>query len=109
MAYLKLKPVALLTLAAAAALPAVLVFDGIFLNRPELRDEWDLSVFLDVPFPVSYARMARRDGSDPNPEAESNRRYYEGQQLYLRECRPRDVADVVIDYADMKLPAITRG
>jgi uridine kinase len=90
-------------------LPAVLVFDGIFLNRPELRDEWDLSVFLDVPFAVSYARMAKRDGCDSNPEAESNRRYYEGQQLYLRECRPRDEADVVIDYADVDLPLIVRG
>jgi uridine kinase len=90
-------------------LPAVLVFDGIFLNRPELRDEWDLSVFLDVPFAVSYARMAKRDGCDPNPEALSNRRYYEGQQLYLRECRPRDEADVVIDYADVDLPLIVRG
>ena len=90
-------------------LPAVLVFDGIFLNRPELRDEWDLSVFLDVPFAVSYARMAKRDGCDSNPEALSNRRYYEGQQLYLRECRPRDEADVVIDYADTDLPAIIRG
>jgi uridine kinase len=90
-------------------LPAVLVFDGIFLNRPELRDEWDLSVFLDVPFEVSYARMARRDGSDPNPEAESNKRYFEGQHLYFRECRPRDGADMVIDYADVELPVITRG
>ena len=64
---------------------------------------------LDVPFAVSFARMAKRDGRDPNPEAESNRRYYEGQQLYLRECRPRDEADVVVDYADMDLPMIVRG
>jgi len=90
-------------------LPAILVFDGIFLNRPELRDEWDLSIFLDVPFAVSYARMARRDGSDPDPEAASNRRYYEGQKLYFRECRPRDVADVVVDYADVDMPVIMRG
>lgn len=90
-------------------LPALLLFDGIFLNRPELRDEWDLSVFLDVPFAVSYARMAKRDGCDPDPDAESNRRYHDGQQLYFRECRPREVADVVIDYADVEMPAIVRG
>lgn len=90
-------------------LPAVLVFDGLFLNRPELRDEWDLSIYLDVPFEVSYARMAARDGSDPNPEAPANRRYYEGQKLYLRECRPQKSADVVIEYADWDEPKIARG
>ena len=90
-------------------LPAVLVFDGLFLNRDELRDEWDLSIFLDVPFEVSYARMAARDGSDPNPEAPANRRYYEGQKLYLKESRPQKSADVVIDYADLDEPRIVRG
>ena len=90
-------------------LPAVLIFDGLFLNRPELRDEWDLSVFLDVPFEVSYTRMAMRDGSDPNPEAPANRRYYEGQQIYFRECRPQRSADLVIDYADWDAPRIVRG
>jgi uridine kinase len=90
-------------------LPAVLIFDGLFLNRPELRDEWDLSVFLDVPFEVSYARMAKRDGSDPNPQAPSNKRYYEGQLLYFKEVRPQRQADVVIDYADWDLPKVVRG
>ena len=42
-------------------LPAVLIFDGLFLHREELRDEWDLTIFLDVPFQVSFARMAKRD------------------------------------------------
>ena len=58
-----------------APLDAVLVVDGIFLHRPELRDLWDWSVWLDVPFEVSYARMALRDGSDSDPDAASNARY----------------------------------
>jgi uridine kinase len=90
-------------------LPAVLIFDGLFLNRPELRDEWDLSVFLDVPFEVSFARMAARDGSDPDPKAESNKRYREGQELYFRECRPQRAADIVVDYADWDNPRIVRS
>lgn len=90
-------------------LPAILVFDGLFLHRKELRDEWDLTIFLDVPFEVSYARMARRDGSDPNPQAPTNRRYFEGQQLYLREANPQREADILIDYADYDLPRIVRG
>jgi uridine kinase len=90
-------------------LPAVMIFDGIFLHRPELRDEWDLTVFLDVPFNVSFARMAQRDGSDPNPEAPANRRYYEGQKLYFREVRPERSADVVIAYSDWVNPMVVRG
>ena len=90
-------------------LPAVLIFDGLFLHRKELRDEWDFSIFLDVPFEVSFARMAVRDGSDPDPEAPANRRYREGQKLYFAECDPKRQADVVIDYADLERPVIVRG
>ncbi len=43
---------------------AVLVLDGLFLHRDELAAFWDLSVFLDVPFDVTAARMAVRDGTD---------------------------------------------
>jgi uridine kinase len=90
-------------------LPAVLIFDGLFLHRSELRDEWDLTIFLDVPFEVSYARMAKRDGSNPNPRAAANQRYYEGQQLYFREAGPQQQADILIDYTDLEQPRIVRG
>ncbi len=40
-----------------------MVIDGIFLHRDELVEAWDYSIFLDVPFEVSVARMAVRDGS----------------------------------------------
>ena len=33
---------------------AILLLDGIFMHRPELRDYWDVSVWLEVPFGVSY-------------------------------------------------------
>ncbi|MEO6394635.1 MAG: uridine kinase [Devosia sp.] len=89
-------------------LPAVLIFDGLFLHRPELRDEWDLSIFLDVPFEVSFARMAVRDRSDPNPEAVANKRYLEGQKLYFKEARPQKQADILIDYSDPELPILVR-
>jgi uridine kinase len=90
-------------------LPAVLIFDGLFLHRKELRDEWDLTIYLDVPFDVSYARMAKRDRSDPDPHAPANRRYYEGQKLYFREVDPQRNADILIDYAEFDAPRIVRG
>jgi uridine kinase len=89
--------------------PAVLLFDGLFLHRPELRNNWDLSVFLDVPFTQSYARMAHRDGSDADPMAAANNRYREGQKLYFAECRPHEAADILVDYADLAAPQIVRA
>lgn len=75
----------------------VLVFDGIFVHRPELRDVWDYSVFLDVDFDVSIPRGAARGHGDPDPTAASNRRYVAGQRLYLRQCHPRRLASCVVD------------
>lgn len=89
-----------------AADDTVLVLDGIFLHRRELRGLWDFSVFLDVGFDVSIARCAARDGGSPDPAAAPNRRYVDGQRLYLAEARPRDRADVVVDNTDLAHPRI---
>lgn len=85
---------------------SLLLFDGIFLHRPELRGYWDLSVWLEVPFRVSVPRGAGRGPGygSPDPDAESNRRYVEGQKLYLTECNPQAHATFVIDNADLMTP-----
>jgi len=87
---------------------AVLLFDGIFLHRPELLAYWDISIFLQTAFEVSVARCALRDGASPDPAAPSNRRYVEGQQLYLQSCRPEAKATIVIDYNDLSAPRLLR-
>ena len=78
-------------------LDAVVVVEGMFLHRDELAHRWDWSVFLDVPFAETARRMAERDGSHPDPEHPSMRRYVEGQRLYLATCRPRERATLVLD------------
>ena len=84
-----------------ASANSVLVFDGIFLHRPELRRYWDFSVFLDVRFEVSIPRGAQRGEGSPDPLAPQNRRYVEGQRLYFQECAPREHATVVVNYDDL--------
>lgn len=86
----------------------VLVLDGMFLHRPELVDVWDLSVFLQVGFATSVGRMAMRDGSDPDPAHPSNRRYVEGQRLYLGACAPTERATFVVDNDDLASPTLMR-
>jgi uridine kinase len=82
-----------------AAPGSVLVIDGLFLHRDELAHCWEFSVFLDVPFSVSLARMVARDGSSPDPEHPSVQRYVHAQQIYFDSCRPRERASVVVHNA----------
>ncbi|MDR6198924.1 uridine kinase [Microbacterium sp. SORGH_AS428] len=90
--------------AEAAPADAILVVDGLFLLRPELRDVWNWSVWLDVPLDVAFERMARRDGSDPDPRAASNARYRAGFDLYLQDGDPRGRASVIVDNTDPRHP-----
>lgn len=83
---------------------AVLIVDGVFLNRPELSGIWNYSVWLDVPTDVALARVVERDGADPDPEAESNRRYAEAQGLYRSVVDPRTKASAIIDNTDVEHP-----
>jgi uridine kinase len=39
---------------------AVLIFDGLFLHRPELCAYWDFSIFLDGSFDITVPRGAPR-------------------------------------------------
>jgi uridine kinase len=94
-----------------AGVPAegtVLVADGIFLHRGELQNLWDLTVYLEVPFEVAFARMARRDGRSPDPAAKENVRYCEGQRLYLADRDPAARAHLVVDNTDFAAPVLIR-
>ena len=84
----------------------VLVVDGIFLHRDELAAWWDFSVYLDVDFAETFARMAVRDGCPPDPTHPANARYVEGQRHYLAACRPATRATVVVDNRDLARPCV---
>ena len=88
---------------------AVLVLDGLFLHREELAGCWELSVFLQVRFDVSVARMAARDGGSPDPGHPSTARYVQGQRRYLRTCVPQDRADLVVEHDEVDAPVLVVG
>ena len=77
---------------------AVLVVDGIFLNRPELRGLWNYSIWLDVAPAVAEQRLLERDG--PTGVAQ---RYSGGQKLYAKE-KPSSRATAIIDNSDFNHP-----
>lgn len=91
---------------------AALLLDGVFLLRPELRDHWDLSIYLHVPESVTLARAVVRDagllGGAEQVRRRYRRRYLPGQALYRAAASPLERADVVIDNSDPFRPHVVR-
>ena len=92
---------------------AVLLFDGVFLLRPELQASWDLTIWLEVPFEVTVERAVARDsrggGDAAVTRGKYERRYVPGQRLYLERCRPRDCAAIVVENSVFDRPRVVRG
>lgn len=87
---------------------AILLFDGVFLHRDELRGFWDFSVFVEAGFEKTVTRTATRDqylfGDADAVRKRYAERYVPGQELYLRSVDPVRLADVVIDNNDFAAP-----
>jgi len=79
---------------------AILLFDGVFLQRPELLAYWDLKIFVDIELPESIARATKRDVSDLGSKKavreRYTKRYIPGQQLYIAESQPKEKADILV-------------
>jgi uridine kinase len=84
----------------AVAPCAILLFDGVFLQRPELAGCWDVILFVKISFETVLARAVQRDGSLlGGPQAvidRYQRRYLPAQRRYLQEHRPEQRADIVV-------------
>lgn len=78
---------------------AVLIVDGVFLQRPTLRELWSFLVYLSVDPDTSLRRGVARD-SRSDAAADVERRYRErylpGQALYRADVDPERRADVVL-------------
>ncbi|MEV0002913.1 AAA family ATPase [Micromonospora sp. NPDC050980] len=91
-----------------AAVDAVLLFDGVFLLRPELVDRWELRVLVSVALDRIVARAVIREGrvsSRAEVERRWRERYLPAQRLYATRARPADLADVVLHNDEPQRPA----
>jgi uridine kinase len=91
---------------------AVLLFDGVFLLRPELIDHWDLSIFVSVAFERTLDRAQTRGealagsaASTTDIERAWHNRYIPSQQLYFATACPTDHADIIVYNDELQLPA----
>jgi uridine kinase len=89
---------------------ALLVLDGVFLLRPELRAWWTTSVYLHVSPETTLMRALVRDldelGSAEEVRLRYEQRYLPGQALYRAEASPLDAAAVVVDNTDPAAPVV---
>ena len=85
----------------------VLVFDGVFSLRPELRRYWDLTIYLSITEEESLKRGVERDPGNKEEQCMRYKaRYIPGQRLYKAEAKPEETADMVVDNNDPSNPII---
>ncbi|MBI2168342.1 MAG: hypothetical protein HYU28_02410 [Actinobacteria bacterium] len=74
---------------------AVVVVDGMFLQRPELDGCWDFRVWVDCSEETARARAVSRDRGSFGPQVDAlyRQRYLPAQRLYLDEVDAASLAD----------------
>lgn len=91
---------------------ALLIVDGTFLQRPELADAWDFTIFVEVPEDVAERRGIRRDLDAQGDIVVTQRLYAERYRpafnLYEGICDPKKNADIVWDNSDFSAPVLRR-
>jgi uridine kinase len=92
---------------------AIVIADGAYLLRPELRGLWDFRIFVEIDFDLVLARGAARDSAwvgSAQAAAEQYRRYYiPAERIYDAEADPRAHADVIVDNRDIADPVLRPG
>ncbi|MGK5681490.1 uridylate kinase [Actinoplanes sp. URMC 104] len=96
---------------ATAPADAVLLFDGVFLMRPELVDRWDLRVLVSAAPGRTVDRAVireRRVSARAEVERRWRERYLPAQQLYFATVRPHERADIVVHNDDALRPVLSK-
>jgi len=71
---------------------AIILVEGVYSSRPELRDLIELAIFVDTPRTTRLARMKARAQND----ASWIERWMAAEDWYLEHIRPADAADLVV-------------
>ncbi len=89
---------------------SILIVDGSFALRPELRGHWDFSIFLEVSLDIAVERAVQRDamtfGSADEARRVTKGRYHGAHSIHANACRPKEAANLVIQNDDPTNPKI---
>lgn len=88
----------------------LLLVEGVFLRRPELRGEWDATCLVTAPASVSVPRgnrrfPASRQEGDEAPDHPANKRYVDAQNQYRLQTRTW-APDWIVDNTDLSRPEL---
>ena len=91
---------------------SILVFEGVMLFRDELSDYFDFKILLETSHSVSLERAKIRDlahfGDLKTLESKYCQRFLPGQDLYIKQCMPDRLADLIVDNQDWNAPVIKK-
>jgi uridine kinase len=76
---------------------AILIFEGIFLFRPEFVDYFDLKIWLDINFDTMVERAVNRDPERKGLRESCKKKYIPGQKIYIKKAKPKLKADIIIN------------
>jgi phosphoglycolate phosphatase-like HAD superfamily hydrolase/uridine kinase len=79
----------------------IVIFEGVFLFRKELKPYIDYSVFLDISYEESLERGKARGGIVER----YNTKYHAAQRKYLEKYPPEDHADLIVDNSKWEHPS----
>lgn len=89
---------------------AILIVDGTFLQRPELRDHWDVALFVRTSAETAQARGLGRDAGKLGGEAAAldlyAKRYRPAYALYESFAEPEARCDAIIDNDELAHPRL---
>lgn len=96
--------------AALADSGAILIVDGTFLQRTELREGWDATIFVRTSEEIATQRGIARDAGSLGGIAAAKRLYAERYSpafaLYERLCAPESNVDAVLHNDDLNAPRL---
>lgn len=78
---------------------SIVVIEGVFLQRKELRDMFDCMAYIDVPEEIRLNRVLKRDGyigDAEQIERKYRERYFPAEHHYLKTCLPNSNADYIV-------------
>ncbi len=80
---------------------SILLLEGIFLQRKELKSYLDFTIYIDAPQEVRLERVLLRDkyiGESEDIRYKYSRRYFPAEEKYILEYSPIENADFVLRY-----------
>ena len=78
---------------------SVIVVEGIFLFKPQYRELFDLTVWIDCSYPTALARAIERgqEGLSPAKTISAYETiYFPAQRIHLTQDKPRENADLIL-------------